>query len=143
MFLHVDDVSLSGLLPGPDSDGPVQTAAHQNRPSQGQTGHTLQMTVETVDLLQARSGVEEDQGRDHGGVPSLGCRVGGALASTNHHQVPVPGHTGDIQTCLHNTNLQHSKGLQFPHNKPPYRVFKLKVPRDTGLDSKPITSLLY
>ena len=68
------------------------------------------MTIETVDLLQVRPGVDEDERRDHGGVSSLGSSVGGTLTSTNHYHLPVPAHTGDILTSLDYPNLirQHS-----------------------------------
>ena len=72
------------------------------------------MTVQTVHLLQVRPGVDEDEGRDHGGVSSLGSSVGGTLTSTNHHHLPVPGHTGNVLTCLHNPNLLNSINFLIP-----------------------------
>ena len=77
---------------------------------------TFHMTVQTVHLLQVRPGVDEDEGRDHGGVPRVGSCVGGTLTSTNHHHLPVPGHAGNVLTCLHNPNLQ--KFRQFPYSLP-------------------------
>ena len=127
MFLHVDDVCLSALLSAPHSDGPVQTAADQDSPPQGQAGHTsskyfdnlhlisvqslltFHMTIQTVDLLQVRSGVDEDERGDHGGVSSLGSRVGGTLTSTNHHHLLVPAHTRYVLTSLYNPNLHRRK----------------------------------
>ena len=87
---------------------------------------TFHMTVQTVHLLQVRSGVDEDEGRDHGGVPGVGSCVGGTLTSTNHHYLPVPGHTGNELTCLHNPNLLNSINFLLPAKFLTSGVFSLK-----------------
>ena len=71
------------------------------------------MTIETVDLLQVRPGVDEDERGDHGGVSGLGSRVGGALTSANHHRMSVPAHTGDILTSLDYPDLNIKTGIKF------------------------------
>ena len=71
------------------------------------------MTIETVDLLQVRPGVDEDERGDHSGVSGLGCRVGGALTSANHHGMSVPAHTGNILTSLDYPDLNIDTGIKF------------------------------